>query len=66
MIKPMQMDSNAVNDLLFVNIYGAIIVILILAEMKFLGKNKTLSQISGLIMVLTYLGYLAISIAKYF
>ena len=57
-IKPLQINSLAINDLLFVNIYGAIIVILILAEMKFLGKNKTLSRLSGLIMVLTYLGYL--------
>lgn len=61
-IKPIQISSLAINDLLFVNIYGAIIVILILAEMRFLGKNKTLSQISGLIMIITYLGYLAFTI----
>jgi len=63
-IKPIQISSLAINDLLFVNIYGAIIVILILAEMRFLGKNKTLSRISGLIMIITYLGYLAITIFK--
>jgi len=61
-IKPLQINSLAINDLLFVNIYGAIIVILILAEMRFLGKNKTLSQISGLIMIITYLVYLGITI----
>ncbi len=61
-IKPLQINSLAINDLLFVNIYGAIIVILILAEMRFLGKNKTLSQISGLIMIITNLVYLDITI----
>lgn len=61
-IKPIQISSLAINDLLFVNIYGAIIVILILAEMRFLGKNKTLSRISGLVMIITYLGYLATTI----
>jgi len=61
-LKPFEINPAVTNDLLFVNIYGAIIVILILAEMKLLGKNNTLSKISGLIMIITYFVYLTILI----
>lgn len=61
-IHPFSIGTGVVNDTFFVNLYGAIIVILILAEMKLLGKNKTLSRISGIVMVITYLVYTAISI----
>lgn len=61
-IHPFSIGTGVVNDTFFVNLYGAIIVILILAEMRLLGKNKTLSRISGIVMVITYLVYTAISI----
>lgn len=61
-IRPFAVEGGVVNDTFFVNLYGAIIVILILAEMRLLGKNKTLSRISGLIMIATYLVYTSISI----
>lgn len=61
-LKPFEVQSGVMGDTFFVNLYGAIIVILILSEMKLLGKNKTLSRLSGLIMITTYLVYTAITI----
>ncbi len=61
-IKQIPVTDSVINDTMFVNIYGAIIVILILAEMKLLGRMKTLSKLSGFIMVFTYLCYTAFTI----
>lgn len=63
-IKPFAVTTGVMNDTFFVNLYGAIIVILILAEMRLLGRNKTLSRLSGLIMITTYLVYTGITIAS--
>ena len=62
LIKPFAIGSSAINDTFFINLYGAIIVILILAEMRLLGRNKTLSRLSGLIMIVIYLAYTALTI----
>lgn len=57
LMKPFAVSSSVINDTFFINLYGAVIVILILAEMRLLGRNKTLSRLSGLIMIVTYLAY---------
>lgn len=61
-IKPFSIGNNIVNDVFFINLYGAIIVILILAEMKLLGKSKTLSKLSGLIMISVYILYTILTV----
>ncbi len=61
-IKQIPVTEGVINDTVFVNIYGAIVVILILAEMKLLGRMKTLSKLSGFIMIFTYLCYTAFTI----
>lgn len=58
-IRQIPVTDGVINDTVFVNIYGAIVVILILAEMKLLGRMKTLSKLSGFIMIFTYLCYTA-------
>ncbi len=63
-LKPFNVGAGVMNDTFFVNLYGAVMVILILAEMKLLGRNKTLSKISGLVMILGYLAYTLITILK--
>jgi cation:H+ antiporter len=63
-IKPFSVGTGVMNDTFFINLYGAIIVILILSEMRLLGKNKTLSRLSGLIMITTYLVYAGITIVN--
>lgn len=61
-LKPFPVSTGVISDTFFVNMYGAVIVILILAEMRLLGRNKTLSRLSGLIMITTYLLYTALTI----
>ena len=61
-IRQIPVSDGVINDTVFVNIYGAIIVILVLAEMKLLGRMKTLSRLSGFIMIFTYLCYTAFTI----
>ena len=61
-IRRIPVSDGVINDTVFVNIYGAIIVILVLAEMKLLGRMKTLSRLSGFIMIFTYLCYTAFTI----
>ena len=61
-IREIPVSEGVINDTVFVNIYGAIVVILILAEMKLLGRMKTLSRLSGFIMIFTYLCYTAFTI----
>jgi len=56
-INPINVPQGVINDTVFVNIYGAVIVILVLAEMRLFGKMKTLSRLSGIIIVVTYLAY---------
>lgn len=56
-MNPINVPLGVVNDTFFVNLYGAVIVILVLAEMKLLGRMKTLSRLSGIIMVAIYLAY---------
>jgi len=56
-INPINVPQGVLNDTVFVNIYGAVIVILVLAEMGLFGKMKTLSRLSGIIIVVTYLAY---------
>lgn len=62
MIQPITVNESIANDLSFVNLYGAVVVILVLAEMKLLGRNKVLSRLSGLIMILGYLIYTAFAV----
>jgi cation:H+ antiporter len=61
-INPFVVSQSVINDTQFVNLYGAVIVILILAEMKLLGKMKSLSRLSGIIIILTYVAYTVITI----
>lgn len=56
-LREIPIGNSLVNDITFVNIYGAVIVILILAEMRLLGRMKTLSRLSGFIMIFTYICY---------
>ncbi len=58
MISAIPLSPEAISDITFSNQYNLIIILLILIEMKLLGSNKTLSQISGIIIVGTYLLYL--------
>ena len=61
-IKPIVVSQSVLNDTQFVNLYGAVIVILVLAEMKLLGKMKSLSHLSGIIIIVTYVVYTVITI----
>ena len=63
-MKQIPVSDGVINDTVFVNIYGAIIVILVLAEMKLLGRMKTLSRLSGFIMIFVYLAYTLVTILK--
>jgi cation:H+ antiporter len=63
-LKPFSVGDGVIGDTFFVNLYGAVMVILILAEMRLLGKNKTLSKISGAIMILGYLAYTVVTVLK--
>lgn len=58
------LNQEAISDIYFTNIYNFIILICILIEMKLLGGNKTLSRISGLIIVSIYLGYIILKIVQ--
>jgi cation:H+ antiporter len=51
--------ADALKDIYFTNIYNVIILLAILFEMKLLGGNKRLSRMSGALIILIYLGYLA-------
>ncbi len=61
-INPIVVSQSVINDTQFVNLYGAVIVILVLAEMKLLGKMKSLSRLSGIIIVVTYVVYTVLTI----
>ena len=61
-INPINVPQGVLNDTVFVNIYGAVIVILVLAEMRLIGKMKSLSRLSGIIIVVTYLAYTVFTI----
>ncbi len=61
-LREIPISSSLINDITFVNIYGAVIVILILAEMRLLGRMKTLSRLSGFIMIFTYICYTVFTI----
>jgi len=61
-INPINVPQGVLNDTVFVNIYGAVIVILVLAEMRLFGKMKSLSRLSGIIMVVAYLAYTVFTI----
>lgn len=54
----LKLDQNAVDDIYFTNMYNFIIVIAILIEMKLLGGNKSISRISGIIIITIYVGYI--------
>lgn len=51
-------NPNSLADIYFTNIYNFIILIAILIEMRLLGGNKSLSKISGILIVSIYLLYL--------
>jgi len=61
-LRPFEVGQSVINDTFFVNLYGAIIVILILAEIRLLGRNKTLSRISGAIMIIGYIVYTVLTV----
>lgn len=53
------LGQEAVNDIYFTNIYNIIILLAIMVEMKLLGKNNSLSRVSGIIIVSIYVAYIA-------
>jgi cation:H+ antiporter len=58
------LTGEAVSDLYFTTIFNFVILICILAEMKLLGEHKTLSKVSGGIIVAMYLGYIILKIVQ--
>ncbi|GAB4163924.1 MAG: calcium/sodium antiporter [Candidatus Dojkabacteria bacterium] len=58
LVKTLQFDQGSISDIYLFNIYCLTVLFLILVEMKLLGGNKTLSRVSGIIIVLIFISYL--------
>lgn len=58
-IKPLVIDKETISDFYLFAILNIIVVFGILVEMKLLGNNKTLNKVSGIVIIVFYLGYLA-------
>lgn len=58
LIGTLKFDSEAMADVYFLSVFSVVVLLLILIEMKLLGKNHTLSRVSGVIIVLAYVLYL--------
>jgi cation:H+ antiporter len=64
LFKVLPISNEAISDINFTNIYNMVILIEILIEMKLLGKNKALSQMGGLVIVITYISYIIFKIVS--
>jgi cation:H+ antiporter len=58
------LSSEAMGDLYFTTVYNFIILLCILVEMKLLGGHKSLSKISGLIIIAIYVGYIIMKVVS--
>lgn len=56
------LTREAVSDIYFTTVYNFVIIICILIEMRLLGGNRTLSKISGGLIVAIYLAYILFKI----
>jgi len=57
-------SSESIEDMNFISIYNMIILFCVLIEMRLLGGNKTISRLSGIIIVTIYLLYIVYKILK--
>ncbi len=61
-IIPLVLKKESIADINYFNILNIIVLFALLIEMRLLGKNKSFNWVSGLVIVLLYLGYLFIKI----
>lgn len=57
-IAPLSIDKEAVSDIYYLNMLNIIVIFSVLIEMKLLGGNKTLSKVSGILIIGFYFVYL--------
>ncbi len=62
MIKPLSFNKEAVSDVYFFSILNTLVVFCILIEMKLLGGHNALNRVSGILIIMFYLGYLVVRI----
>lgn len=57
-IAPLSIDKEAISDIYYLNMLNVIVIFSVLIEMKLLGGNKTLSKVSGILIIGFYFVYL--------
>ncbi|MHC1716759.1 MAG: sodium:calcium antiporter [Candidatus Dojkabacteria bacterium] len=60
MILPLSISQEGLSDMYYFNILNIIVIVGLLVEMKLLGENKILNKVSGIVIILFYLIYLAV------
>jgi cation:H+ antiporter len=59
LIKGIKIPGGGLNDLYFLNIYGVVVVFLLLGDVQFFGQNKVIGRWGGLLIAAVYIGYIA-------
>ena len=57
-VKPLSVSNEAISDVYFFAIMVAVMLLILLPELKPLGKSKILNRVSGVIIVIFYIIYL--------
>lgn len=62
-IRGIRVPAASIRDILFINVYGLAVALLLLGEYPFLGRNKVIARGGGAAVAAAYLGYLLYRVA---